>query len=147
MNQVLSPISLIALVALSVLPGCSTSKGPPVVPVSGKVTVGGQPVTSGQVLFVPAEASKAEAGGKESQMSAGQIDSNGTYTIHTGGKSGAPVGKYKVVVTPSMVPTGDSKSMPATPFNRSYSNVSTTPLTKEVVASPQPGAYDLDLKK
>jgi len=107
-----------------------------VVPVRGKVTVDGQPVTSGQVSFIPTSAD--QKGG----MSAGQIEGSGDYKIFTGGKEGAPSGKYKVTVTPSMVPTG-GKSMPSTPFNAKYSDVKTTPLTIDVPS----GSYDLKLTK
>jgi hypothetical protein len=109
--------------------------------VSGKVTLDGQPVTSGQVSYVPLDEKAAAAG-----MSAGSIDSNGGYKIFTAGKEGAPLGRYKVTVTPSMVPTGDPKA-PTTPYSRKYSNFKETPLEKEVVNGPAPGAYDLQLTK
>jgi hypothetical protein len=113
----------------------------PQVPVSGQVTVDGQPVTSGQVSFIPTSTDAPAVG-----PSGGTIDSSGKYTIHTDGRAGAPLGKYKVTVNPSMVPTGDGK-MPQAPFNSIYSSPRTTTLEVEVVANPASGAYDLKLKK
>jgi hypothetical protein len=112
-----------------------------VVPVQGKVTIDGQPVTSGQVSYLPTD--QESKGG----MSAGQIGSEGEYIIYTAGKAGAPPGKYKVTVTPSMVPAEGAKKMPSTPFNSRYSDVKKTPLTKEVTSTPAPGAYDLKLTR
>src|SRR5439155_24541897 len=72
-------------------------------PVSGKVTVDNQPVTSGQVSFIPFDQGTTTGG----SVCAGEIDSTGGYVINTAGKSGAPIGRYKVTVTPSMIPTSD----------------------------------------
>ena len=119
--------------------------GPPLgemAPVSGKVTVDGQPVTSGQVSLIPTDASISTGG----SVCAGTIDSSGNYVINTAGKTGAPLGKYKVTVTVSMVPTGDSK-MPSALFNAKFSDQSKTPLAFTVEANPQAGAYDLKMTK
>jgi len=120
--------------------GCGHKMSVGTVPVSGKVTVGDEPVTAGQVSFMPA----TDTG--TADVSAGQIESTGEYKIFTGGKEGAPVGKYKVTVTPSMVPTGGNKA-PTTSYNAKYTNPRSTDLFIEVVSSPSPGAYDLKLKK
>jgi hypothetical protein len=126
---------------------------PPMAEVSGKVTIDGQPVTGGQVTFIPDvpnpndEGAKGQAVAPSAGMSAGQIDSSGQYKIYTAGKAGAPLGKYKVTVTPSMVPTGDASKAPQTAYNAIFSDANKTPLRKEVVASPSAGAYDLKLTK
>ena len=120
--------------------GCG---GPPpvvTVPVSGKVTVDGQPATTGQVSFLNVE-DKTGAG-----LCAGTIGANGEYQVFTDGKPGAPVGKYKVTVTPSMVPQAGGPP-PAPPYNARYSNSQATPLTIEVKSSAAAGAYDLKLTK
>jgi hypothetical protein len=128
------------VVLLAVAAGCKPS-GPPLAPVQGKVTVDGQSVTSGQVSYLTTDATNTAG------LSAGKIDSNGEYTIYTSGQSGAPLGKYKVTVTPSMVPTQGATGMPSTPINAQYQDQSRTPLTKEVVANAAAGAYDLPLTK
>jgi hypothetical protein len=133
-------VGLVACLAFAAVPGCG---GPSisVVPVSGKVTVDGHPVTAGNVSYVPVGKEGAPA------LSAGQIESDGSYTIHTGGKTGAPVGKYKVTVTPSMVPTPGATKMPEAPFNHKFRDPQQTPIAIEVTANAAAGAYDLKLTK
>lgn len=121
--------------------GCKKGDGPDTVPVSGKVTVDGQAVTAGQVSYIPFDRDQPTGG-----MSAGQIDQTGGYVIFTGGKQGAPPGRYKVTVTPSMVPTGDNK-MPTAPFNSKFADSAKTPLVVNVAAGAAPGTYDLKLTK
>ena len=118
------------------------------VPVKGKVTVGGQPVTSGQVSYLPAtEGEGVNAKAATGSLPAlGQIDSNGEYTLFTNGKEGAQPGKYKVTVTPSMVPTGGTTA-PTTPYNSKFSDTKNTPLSKEVSSGAAAGTYDLKLTK
>jgi hypothetical protein len=135
------------LLGAALAAGCGGSSVK-IVPVSGKVTVGGQPVTSGQVSYLPVtegEGVNAKAA-PGSLPASGQIDSNGEYKLFTNGKEGAVAGKYKVTVTPSMVPTGGTKA-PTTPYHSKYSDVKQTPLTKEVSAGAAAGTYDLKLTK
>src|ERR1700722_7858539 len=108
--------------------GCG---GPPAVatlPVSGKVTVDGQPITSGQVSFTAAD-DKIGAG-----LCTGSIGADSAYKISSDGKPGAPPGKYKVTVTPSMAPPTGGGVRPLLPYNASYSNPQLTPLVIEVVS-------------
>jgi hypothetical protein len=126
----------------ALLTGCG-KEGPALgqlAPVSGKVTVDGKPVTAGQVSLVPIDASTQTGG----SASAGSIDATGGYVINTAGKNGAPIGRYKVTVTPSMVPTGDNK-MPTMPFNSKFTDPAKTTLIINVEANPPSGAYDLKL--
>jgi hypothetical protein len=109
-------------------------------PVSGKVTVDGQALPAGQVSFLPVDAMTGAG------LSAGTIGSNGEYAIYTDGKAGAPLGKYKVTVNPSMVPTGGAGA-PTFAFNTNYRDAKSTPLTIEVVNNPEQGRYDLKLTK
>jgi hypothetical protein len=84
----------------------------------------------------------------------GTIDAQGRYELFTKGKTGAPVGWYKVVVT--AVDEKDAsgaqraqkkKSRPSSPppVHPRYSQESTSGLTVEVVSSPAPDAYDIKL--
>jgi hypothetical protein len=131
--------SLFVFASLALTVGCGGKPPPPKnVPVSGTVTLDDQPLTSGQVSFIPVS-DKQPTGG----LSAGTIDS-GKYTIFTGGKEGAPVGSYKVTVTPQMIPSqggGAPQQFPA-----KYQDASKTVLKIEVVENAAPGAYDLKLK-
>jgi predicted small lipoprotein YifL len=131
-----------AALCLAALVGCGNKGGKNNVPVSGKVTVDGDPVTSGQVSFLP-----FDQGAGPAEMTAGTIDPSGGYKVFTGGKEGAPPGRYKVTVTPSMVPQKDSNTMPMMPFDRTYADPSKTKLFVEVKADAPPSSYDLKLTK
>lgn len=117
------------------LPAGCTGKLGKMVPVSGKVSVGGKPVASGQVVYVP----EKNLGGA---IISGKID-NGTYTLTTDGKDGAPLGRYKVFLTTS---TPGAKESGAS-INAKYSSPNTSGLTREVVEAPAPNAYDLTLPR
>ncbi|MCI0681531.1 MAG: hypothetical protein L0Y71_05465 [Gemmataceae bacterium] len=143
MRPVRRGVLLASALGFFVLCGCGGPALPPMVPVEGSVTVDGAPVTSGQVSFVPVSAEPD----KPVPPSNGQIDASGSYRIFTGGKAGAPAGKYKVTVTPSMVPMQGATSMPKTPFNERFRDLNKTTLQIEVAADKAAGAYDLKLTK
>jgi hypothetical protein len=116
--------------------------------VSGKVTVGDQPLTAGMVSLTP-DTSK---GNKGSAGPIGPIKSDGTYSLTTEGKTGAPAGWYKVCILPGMPsmgtdlkPDGKAPPMPKLGINPKYGNPSTTDLVVEVKASG--GPYDLKPNK
>jgi hypothetical protein len=72
-------------------------------PVTGSVTVGGQPAAGATVMFFPEGAS-----GMNVVPSSGVVGADGTFTLSTGGKTGAPTGRYIVAVTwpdPKVKPT------------------------------------------
>ena len=121
--------------------GCGSGETlPTLAPVKGKVTLDGAPLTAGHVALHPEKGDPAV----KAPLSAGTIDGSGNYEIFTGGKAGAPLTKYKVVVTPSMVPT-QGAAPPA--IDQKYMTDKQTPLSYEVVASPTDGQYDLKLIK
>ena len=132
---------LLCLLALLGLAGCKGNSLPPLVPVKGKVTVDGQPLTSGQVTYLPADPSE------KAPLSNGTIDSAGNYEIFTQGQSGAPKGKYKVTVSPSMVPAPGATAPPKAPFHPKFMEFSKTTLLVEVVEGANPDAYWLKLTK
>jgi hypothetical protein len=121
--------------------GCGGGSSPTLYPVSGKVTVDGAPLTGGNVTYVPFEGEQ-----NVGKLTNGQIDSNGNYTVSTDGRSGAPAGTFHAVVTPVMMPSGNSKAPPM-PFNKKYREAKTTTMSIEVVPNAAPGAYDLKLTK
>lgn len=136
------------LINLWLVAGCGKPVAP-VTPVTGKVTVAGKPLTAGQVTLIPdvgITPPKVRSKTPRAGMSAGQIDSDGTYKIYTGGKAGAPLGKYKVTVSRATMPTPEGQT-PASDFNPDYSDAAKTKLKIEVVAKPSPGQYDLKLTK
>jgi hypothetical protein len=121
---------------LLALTGCggNTRATGPLVPVKGKVTLGGKPLVGGAVTFVPAE------GAGSGPMPTGDIDSQGLYSLRTGAQEGAPVGKYRAIVT-----TGGEDKTQEAQFNSVYSSAQKSPLVVEVTENARPGAYDLPL--
>lgn len=132
---------VLVLLSLAIL-GCGSGDTlPPLAPVKGKVTLDGAPVTSGHVALHPEKVDPAV----KAPLSAGVIDGSGNYEIFTGGKAGAPLNSYKVVVTPAMVPMQGGGAPPA--INQKYMIDNQTPLKYEVVATPKEDQYDLKLSK
>jgi hypothetical protein len=132
---------LLACGCVGLAAGCDSGpKLPPLVPVSGKVTIGGQPATGGNVTLVPAAPGTLPQG----VIATGSIDSSGNYQISSGGKTGAPVGQYKVTVSPSMVP-GSGGSMSDTKEVFKKYSAKNTPLNIDVKENG--GPYDLKLDK
>jgi hypothetical protein len=83
--------------SIAVFAGCGP-KTPTVVPVRGKVTLNGQPLTTGNVLTLPPSGHGAN----------GPISKDGSFELRTFGKNdGALVGPHKVAVV-AYAPTGKS---------------------------------------
>jgi len=131
--------ALIAVVTLLVsLSGCGGGK--PTVPrgkVSGKITVGGQPLTAGTVNF------DLKAGG---YGAAAKLDDSGSYSI----PDGIPVGTYTVYVSPpEEMPVGPGETRPSRPkaaveIPVKYRSAPTSDLTAEVKAGENaPFSFDL----
>jgi hypothetical protein len=125
--------------------GCGS--GGNLLPVSGTVTLDGQPLQAGDVQFHPETSPD-----RSQEMPIGHIK-DGKYELTTRGKKGAPPGKYKVVVLSNQF-SGEAgpkasatKEVPRSLINTRYSTAATTPLSKEVVESPAPDAYDLKVTK
>jgi hypothetical protein len=139
------------LAALLVL-GCFDNSGVgKTVPVKGRVTINDEPLSaeSATVLFKP-DKSKGNASPFEPT---GKVEKDGSYSLVTKGKRGAPPGWYRVIVTAT-----DSRPEPAKdpkrghPHPRSlvpakYGQEKTSNLSIEVVESPAQGSYDLKLNK
>jgi hypothetical protein len=128
---------------IGTLVGCGDSSNK-LLPVSGKVTVDGQPLTTGSVSFKP------EKGSASSQEPGGDIEEDGTYRLFTAGKEGAPPGRYRVLVV-AVDPNDLKKKFPygkrTSYVNPKYSNPKTTDVVIEVTPSRPPDTYDLKLAK
>jgi hypothetical protein len=137
-------VAAVVCAAALFLSGCG-SPSAKLVPVSGKVTLDGQPLTAGQVTLY--STTKEKTPESTAGLSSGTVDSSGNYKILTAGKDGAPLGKYKVLVTPPMMPmeNAGSKGPPSLPFSMDYGDPNKTPLNIDVVENAAPGAYDLKL--
>jgi hypothetical protein len=106
-NGISSPgVKLLWLACLGAalgLAGSSEDKIGKTVPVSGKVTLGGEPLTAGVVVFTP----DAGKGNTSKWTASGVIGKDGTYTLQTDTKDGAPPGWYKVSINTNVPPGGD----------------------------------------
>jgi hypothetical protein len=130
MRNVAGPIALTALVVLSCW-GCGTGSGAPAgttVPVKGKVTYKGQPLTQGSVVFEP-------DGGREAN---GEIKLDGTFELTTFKiGDGAVPGVHRVGVTGSL--KGGKSPVPV-----KYRSPSSSKLEVEVSADKTD--YSLNIK-
>src|SRR5579883_1283932 len=129
-----------ALLLLSVA-GCQ-KPGEKLLPVEGKVLLGGKPLSTGFVILHPDK----DKGNTSLHEPRGSIDKQGHYRITTNEKSGAPPGWYKVAVTAA------DQVDPKNPYftrwlvPEKYIDYRTSQLAFEVVEHPAEGAYDLTLK-
>ena len=146
---VVAPMLFVALMAV----GCSDAGVGKTYPVSGKVSLNGQPLLakSAIVAFKP----NAAKGNTTPYEPAANVDASGNYTLSTKTQRGAPPGWYKVIVTaiePDSPSASSKKPLKQRPVPKSlvagkYGQEKTTPLEIEVVESPAAGAYDLTLKE
>jgi hypothetical protein len=138
------------VVALGVL-GCGDDSGVgKTVPVSGRITLDGKPLTATTtVVLFKFEVARQ---GPKTVEPTGTVDGRGNYTLFTAGKKGAPPGRYKVIVTATEVHADgggpgapNHRPRPKSLVPAQYGQVATTPIAIEVVEAPAPGAYDLVL--
>ncbi len=130
--------------ALTTVAGCGGVKR---VPVSGTVTLDGQPLNGGWLVFTPDTAK-----GNTHRISCTSRIKDGRYDLETNGVtraesgSGVPLGWYKVTFRVLEIST---KKHPITPINVNdkFTSVEKTPLSVEVKDKPDPGAYDFKLTK
>lgn len=126
--------------------GCSDSGGVKLLPVAGKVTVDGKPLTTGTGKL----SCRPVKGSATAQQPAADIEEDGTYRLATDGMEGAPPGRYQVLVV-DVEPIDPKSRFPYGPrkthVNSKYSDPKKSDLHIEVVPSPAPGAYDLKLTK
>jgi hypothetical protein len=128
------------------LAGCGKGAGggEKLIPVTGMVTAGGKPLTTGAVTFHPDTAK----GNNTPHIPVGFLDAQGTYKLESGKKEGAPLGWYKVTIS-AQAPI-DEKNPYAPPkhlINPRFADVQTSGLAIQVVENPAPGAFDFKVTK
>jgi hypothetical protein len=130
------PPATVLVLCLALVAGCD---GGGLVKVSGKVTVDGSPLTMGSVRYVP----DAAKGNKTTTEPVGQIESDGSYSLTTNGKPGAPPGWYKVTVNATSVPESSNPFGGKALVGPGFNSPETSGLSVEVKASAPAGTYDL----
>ena len=121
--------------------GGAAADGSPLVPVAGAVTLKGQPVADGTIVFVP-NAARGNQGDASGYEPTGTIK-DGKYDLYTKKRLGAPTGTYKVVVRVNAPPDPkEPYAVPKSLIGTQYSTAAMTPLGAEVKADAKPGAYD-----
>lgn len=131
----------IALVALSVVPGCGDSDSSvTIVPISGKVTFEGTPVKGGSIAFANDE------GG---MIFRADFGSDGSYALLSQHGTGIPPGNYKVSIAPPTPsdepdPENDPVAQESEDIPKKYRDFSTSGLTADVKEGG--GTFDFDMK-
>jgi len=111
--------SLLLAVLLCCLLGCGDGR-PSRVPISGQVTVDGQPLKFGTIAFQPASG----------RASSGRLDANGRYVLSTYDRGdGAIVGEYVVAISGNEQMSETSRRWHAP---KKYSNPAESGLTATV---------------
>jgi hypothetical protein len=128
-------ISLPMTLAIVTIIGCSQRDDGrmQVYPVSGKVTVGGQPATGAKVVLYGATPELKGAGTIPPE---GTTDENGAFALRSyEPEDGAPAGKFIVTILwPEPIPEGVDEEMfqPKDRLKDRYSNPETSGLTAEI---------------
>jgi hypothetical protein len=111
--------------------GCGTSAGAPVsvIPVKGKVTYKGQPVTKGVIMFEP------DGYGRKAS---GQIQSDGTFVLTTDNEGdGVVAGHHQVSIS------GTGKQYGKEVVPKKYTQRNTSQLTADVDSEHTEFQFDL----
>jgi hypothetical protein len=130
---------LLAAGTLASIAGCGGDEpaGPPLVPVSGVVTMNGKPLTTGGTVSYRDSTGIIQPTGK--------VEADGHYELFTDKRPGAPVGDYRVLVFASESPeqTAAHGGLPRLIVQKQFMDPTTTPLHVEVKDGNPSGAYDL----
>ncbi len=138
------PFAILCTFGLISLTGCGGVRR---IPISGTVTLDGQPLNGGILVFTP-DWDK----GNTAKISCTSPVKEGRYDLETNGitradsGAGVPPGWYKVTLR--VLDLG-SKKHPQAPIhvNDKYKSVEKTPLSAEVKDNPESGAYDFKMTK
>jgi len=139
--------ALIAGIAITVIAagaGCSSSTGPPLIPVSGTVTTTGGPLAGADLMFLPADA--------DGNGGTAKTDDKGQFTVtYIRGGDGIPAGEYRVVISKRVMPDGSAPPPDVEPMDSPatetlpprYSSQRETSLTATVTSGGEPLEFTL----
>jgi len=127
------------LAALALV-GCGDS-GPKVYPVQGKVSLmDGTPIIYGHVILQPDK----KQGNLSMEICQGTIQ-DGSYTIMTGARPGAPLGAYTVAIEAAKEVDPNNPYFTEWLADEKYIDPTRSKLTLVVIEKPEPGRYDFKL--
>lgn len=132
-------------VLVAFLVGCGAG-GPTTYPVTGKITIKGQPAKDIRLTFSPVD--------PQGESATGVVNADGTYSLSTGiqGAPGAIPGKYKVVIAADLSKVDMSAAYsgakgppqaPESPAGKEYESAQTSP--KEVEVQAQSNTINIDI--
>lgn len=87
---------LVSFFLVSFLPGCGNDYGIDLIPVTGTVSLDGQPLETGKVEFRPSEKDRSKMAPRGST---GFTNDSGKYELYFLNAKGCPVGDYEVVIS------------------------------------------------
>ena len=121
------------------LVGCQAAPPPEtLVPVKGKVTIKGKPLTEGTIVFHP----DRDKGNTSKQEPRAVLSAEGTYELESTEDVGAPPGWYKVTI---FALKNEGSTKPSTWLaSQKFTDVKTSGLTAEVTANASK-SFDFDL--
>jgi hypothetical protein len=139
----ITPLRCSGLIVLVLFAFLQTGCGVNTVPVTGQVTIKGDPA-AGKLQGYGVMLELAEPGADGKMVSAtGEIDAAGKFVLGTNsGSDGAYPGKYRVAITPSSEFT--EGAAPPTVIDRKYYNLQTSGLEAVVAAKANHFTWELD---
>ncbi len=136
-------LAIFGAFALTSVVGCGSKR----IPVSGTITLDGQPIDGGELVFTPDVAK-----GNTSPVVCRSPIKEGRYDLETNAVtrresgSGVPPGWYKITFR-QLEESSKKHKIAVINVNDKFRNVDTTPLAVEVKDNPEPGAYDFKMTK
>ena len=129
---------IVAAAAMTTLAGCSGSDR---LPVAGRVTLDGEPLSGGSITF------SSESGDVTVRVN---LEADGSYTAGTHEGRGLPPGRYLVSISPTQVGSGEAplvgdavESAQPPPIPVRYHRAESSGLTADVSGGAGPFDYDL----
>jgi hypothetical protein len=117
---------------------------PELVAVSGKVTYQGKALADASVTFVPADAEEEATERNRLIRPSGKTDADGAYELVWAEHTGAPPGKYNVIVT-AFAPSTDDDVRPDSLIPEMYGSPKTSGLSR-VVKEEGDNVINIDLQ-
>lgn len=94
-GPLISPLGSLPFIALLLWSGGCGNDNPETIPVRGRVTWGGKPLSGGTIIFLPAE----NVGKPTGHIATGRIQSDGSYEMGTfSNRDGVVPGSYQVAI-------------------------------------------------